>query len=328
MATVTRGEPAVSGGPRSEPPLVEISGVSKAFRDVEALRDVDLRVHAGEIHGLVGPSGCGKTTLVRMVVGLTAPDSGEVRVLDRAPERFRPRDREQIGYAPQEFFLDPALTLWENLLFVGRLYGLGFRHRRRRARDLLAMLELADARNRLTSRVSGGMKRRLLLAAALLHEPRLLVVDEPTAGLDPILRGQIWERLRELCDGGTSIIVTTQYLDEADSCDRVAVMSNGAVIADDTPSALRERARLAEAITIVGEDLGREEVSAIWRLPQVRSVRRVSSRELLVFVEDSAAATAAITERLFEQHSSVHRIDTHVPGFDEVFVELVRASQE
>src|SRR5690606_5464560 len=165
------------------------------------------RVLFRSVYGLMGPSGCGKTTLVRMLVGLSLPTEGRIDVIERDPARFGTKDRARIGYVPQGFFLYPTLSVWGNALFVGGLYGLGWRKRRRRAREVLRFLELWDARKRLAREISGGMQRRLLLACALLHEPDLLVVDEPTAGLDPLIRSKIWEHLHELREQGVTIFM-------------------------------------------------------------------------------------------------------------------------
>jgi len=310
------------------PPIVQIGDVSKSFDEVEALREVTLDVPPGEVFGLVGPSGCGKTTLVRLLVGLAVPTEGSVLVNGAAPADFGAKERRAIGYGPQGFFLDPMLTVRENASFVAGLYGIGWFRRRQRVREVLEFLELWEARDRLASNVSGGMQRRLLLGCALLHEPRLLVVDEPTAGLDPVLRLKIWSHLRELCDGGTSIVVTTQYLDEADYCDRLAVMNDGAVVAVGTPDELRAQAGRADVVDITVDGLEREDVAELWRLPPVRSVHTVAPGQLRLLVDGSAEASAAITAALYARGREVRSVQTRVPTFDEVFIELVGGGTE
>ena len=309
-------------------PIVQLSGVQKTFDDVEALRAVSLEVPPGEIFGLVGPSGCGKTTLVRLLVGLSVPTEGTVLVNGTSPAEFGAAERRQIGYGPQAFFLDPMLTVRENASFVAGLYGIGWIRRRKRVREVLEFLELWDARGRLASNISGGMQRRLLLGCALLHRPRLLVVDEPTAGLDPVLRMKIWSHLRDLCDGGTSIVVTTQYLDEADYCDRLAVMNEGTIVAVGTPDELRAQAGRADVIDITVDGLEREDVAELWRLPAVRSVHTAAPGQLRLLVDGSAEASAAITGALYARGRDVRSVQTRVPTFDEVFIELVGATPE
>ena len=184
--------PAITQGPR---PRVELLSVDRSFGDRLVLSNVSLTVNGGEIFGVVGPSGSGKTTLVSMIVGLLTPTSGEVLVLGVAPSDFGTKEKRQLGYMPQNFSLYPTLTTMENARFMASLYGIGWRARGKRIREVLEFLELWEARGRLAAHLSGGMQRRLALAGAMLHEPSLLVVDEPTAGLDPILRLRIWDYL-------------------------------------------------------------------------------------------------------------------------------------
>jgi ABC-2 type transport system ATP-binding protein len=304
------------------PPVIA-ERVTKAFGDLQVLRGIDLAVDRGEIFGLVGPSGCGKTTFIRIVVGLSRPTAGHVRVRGTEPASFTARDRERIGYVPQEFFLYPTLTVWGNALYVGSLYGLGWRHRRRRAREMLRFMELWDARGRLTSRISGGMQRRLLLACALLHEPRLLVVDEPTAGLDPVLRQKIWGYLGALREQGVTVFLTTQMLDEAEHCDRVAVMNAGSIVAVGTPDELRREARSGETVRIQAARFDREDLAALWRIPGVARVHHVAEGEVLLVVDDASEAIVQVTRELDRRGRTVVAAHAHPPTFDEVFMELV-----
>ena len=229
------GEP---GGRAADAAAGEAGG--DAF--VEAARTLRAFAHGGEQAQLAGLRECGDgigLAIVRMLVGVYAPTSGAISVLGAAPHEFTIAQRERIGYTPQGFFLYPSLTVKENASFVAGMYGLGPLKRRRRIRDTLQFLEIWDARKRLAHDISGGMQRRLTLACALLHNPDLLIVDEPTAGLDPVLREKIWGLLRDLRDQGKTVLVTTQYLDEAAYCDTVAVFNKGTVAAVGTPDALR-----------------------------------------------------------------------------------------
>lgn len=305
-------------------PLIVVRALSKSFGHLDVLVDVDLDVKPGEMFGLIGPSGCGKTTLVRTLVGQLRPTEGKVSVFGQMPVRFSTHDREAIGYAPQQFFLYPTLTIMGNALFVARLYGLGWRHRRRRAREVLQWLDLWEARDRLAGQTSGGMQRRLLLATALMHEPRLLVVDEPTAGLDPAIRQKIWGHLQQLRDEGTTIFLTTQFLDEAEYCDRVAVMSGGAVVAIGTPNELRRQALSGEIVEVEVEQAAEGSVAAALAVGGVIALESRSDRRLRFLVDDSARVVPLLMTALRLNGAPVLSVRPEVPSFDEVFLKLVR----
>ncbi|HKY49786.1 MAG TPA: ABC transporter ATP-binding protein, partial [Candidatus Limnocylindria bacterium] len=218
---------------------ISLLHVTRRFGDVVAVDDVSFSLAPGTILGLIGPSGSGKTTILRMLTGSLAPTNGEVRVLGEPPTRFRARTRERIGYMPQNFVLYPELTASENLSFVGALFGMYVLKRRRRVREVLELVDLWDVRDRRASKLSGGMQRRLALAAAFVHEPEILFIDEPTAGIDPILRARIWEELRRQAAEGRTFIVTTQYVGEAEHCDGVALLAGGELLALNSPAELR-----------------------------------------------------------------------------------------
>jgi ABC-2 type transport system ATP-binding protein len=218
------------------------SGVEKTFDDKVAVRDVTLDIPPGAILGLIGPSGCGKTTLLRLLMGLHRPTEGEVRLFGENPLEASAALRQRVGYMPQHSVLFPNLSLETNLSFAAALYGVRWRRRRARLHELLEFVELLEHRHTLLAHASGGMQRRLSLAATLVHEPELIVLDEPTAGVDPLLRSRFWERFRQLRDEGRSLVVTTQYVGEAAECDQVAVLVDGMLLAVDTPSGLVRRA--------------------------------------------------------------------------------------
>lgn len=304
--------------------IIDVRGLSKSFGSLRVLVDVDLDVVRGEMFGLIGPSGCGKTTLVRTLIGQLKPTDGKVSVLGRMPTHFSTHDREAIGYSPQLFFLYPTLTVMGNALFVARLYGLGWRHRRRRAREVLQFLDLWEARNRLSGQTSGGMQRRLLLATALMHDPKLLIVDEPTAGLDPAIRQKIWEHLQHLRDGGTTIFLTTQFLDEAEYCDRVAVMSAGSVVAVGTPDELRREALSGEIVEIEVEKASDSSVAAALAVRGVLELESRTDKALRFLVDDSATVVPLLMTALRTNGATVQSVRPEVPTFDEVFLKLVR----
>jgi len=200
-----------------------------------------MQVPRGTIFVLLVPSGCGKTPPVRFLTGFFKPTSATLSVLGKNPSDFSNSDREKMGYLIQQFVLYPELTVWENLNFAASFYGVGI-FRRRRLNKLLDFVELAGDKNKLARDLSGGMKRRLSLAAALVHKPELLFLDEPTAGIDPLLRRKFWDYFKELQADGHTLFITTQYVGEAAYCDLVGVMYGGRLLMIETPDGLRRKA--------------------------------------------------------------------------------------
>src|SRR5215212_11320925 len=223
-------------------PAVRVEGVTKSFGETPALLGVDLVVPEGTVFGLLGPNGAGKTTLVRVLATLLTPDAGRAEVFGRDVVADAPAVREQLGLTGQFAAVDEILSGRENLVMFGRLFDLSPADARRRADELLHRFDLADAGDRPARTYSGGMRRRLDLASSLLTRPRILFLDEPTTGLDPRSRNQIWTVMRELVRDGTTLLLTTQYLEEADElADRIAVIDNGRVIAQGTGNELKDR---------------------------------------------------------------------------------------
>jgi ABC-2 type transport system ATP-binding protein len=222
--------------------IIDVADVAKAFGETEALRGVDLTVPEGSIQGLLGPNGAGKTTLVRILATLLLPDRGRAHVAGFDVVREAQKVREVIGLAGQFAAVDELLTGRENLEIVGRLYGLPKAEARRRAIEALERLELAEAADRMVRGYSGGMRRRLDLGASLVGRPRVLILDEPTTGLDPRTRNDLWDFLRQRVTEGTTLLLTTQYLEEADQlCDHIVVVDHGLVIAQGTADELKSR---------------------------------------------------------------------------------------
>jgi len=307
-------------------PIVELNQASKAFGGTVAVDRLSMAVAPGQVFGLIGPSGCGKTTTIRLLLGVLRPTSGSVAVMGSDPTHFSTRQREQIGYTPQGFFLYPTLTVYENMRFVAGLFGMGWWRRRTRIRQVLEFLELWDVRRRLARHLSGGMQRRLELACALVHEPTVIFVDEPTAGLDPVLRAKIWDLLRTLRDQGVTVFVTTQYIDEIEHCDNVGILDRGRLVAIGTPRALRRQAIGGEVVEVDAHDVSREAVTALRQLPSVKSIRWTDGG-LRVVVEDAAAATPAITETLQARGQVVEAVRPVVASFDDVFKRIVGSEE-
>jgi ABC-2 type transport system ATP-binding protein len=300
---------------------VIIDSVTKRFGDEVAVDAISLTVPVGTILGVIGPSGAGKTTTVRMLTGALGPTEGTVRVLGEDPIRFRRRTREKIGYMPQLFTLYPDLTARENVDFVASLFGILWRTRHRRTREVLQLVDLWDARGRRAGQLSGGMQRRLELACALVHNPSLLFLDEPTAGIDPLLRGRIWEELHRLRDEGRTLIVTTQYVNEAESCDTVALISGGRLIALAPPEELRRSAIGGDVIEV--ETSGPFDAARLRDLPTVRDVEQHDDRHLRVVVEDAGVALPEVVEAIRQRGGDVASASEARPSFDTVFATLV-----
>ena len=286
-------------------------------------------VEPGTILGVVGPSGSGKTTTVRMLTGTLGRTRGQIRVLGEDPMHFSRRARGRIAYMPQLFSLYEDLSAQENVGFVAALYGIGPFKRRRLIRRALEVVDLYEARHRLARDLSGGMQRRLELACALVHSPDVLFVDEPTAGIDPMLRQAIWEELHTLRSEGRTLLITTQYVTEAEYCDRVALIADGELVAMDTPDELRKLVFGGEVLEVTTERAVDAEMLAT--VSGITNVRQPAARQLFVTTEDAATTTPQIVETLRRNGIGVVGLEEHQPTFDEVFTGLVeqrRATRE
>ena len=306
--------------------MIEARGVSKSFGNQVALENIDLDVPAGAIVGLIGPSGCGKTTLVKLLTGIARPTSGEIRVFGEDPTRFDTDQRRRFGYMPQLPVLFPNLTVWGNMSFLSSVYGMSIRHRRRRLMQLLDLVDLSQHRRKRLADCSGGMQRRVSLAATLVHDPELLYLDEPTAGVDPILRERLWGHFRDLRDGGTTIVVPTQYVGEAVSCDLVAVMANGRLITIRPPDQLARFAFGGDPMAVEVADgwLSRAALEKVRAQPFVRDVRR-SDDGLTVVVEDAEIDVPRLRSMLDESGVSLGEITAMEPSFDDIFVHIIES---
>jgi ABC-2 type transport system ATP-binding protein len=300
---------------------VMIEGASKHFGDDIAVDGITLSVAEGTIVGIIGPSGAGKTTLVRLMTGALVPTEGEIRVMGEDPLRFRRQTRERIGYMPQSFALYPDLTARENVDFVASLFGLLWWRRRQRTREVLELVDLWSVRGRRAAELSGGMQRRLELASALVHDPAIAFLDEPTAGIDPLLRATIWRELARLRDEGRTLLVTTQYVNEAEECDSVALISDGHLIARATPTELRRQAIGGDVVAV--ESSGPVDPSALRDVDGVIRVEQRGPTQLRVIVDDAATALPDVVDAITQQGGEVTSAAEARPSFDEVFAILV-----
>lgn len=302
----------------------EAHNVAKYYGEVKALDGVTLNAEQGTIFSLLGPNGAGKTTLVRMLSTLLQPTKGRAKVLGIDVVEHPDQVRELIGLAGQFAAVDEFLTGRENLCMVGRLYHLSHKEAKRRAQDILEKLNLVDAANRTVRTYSGGMRRRLDLGASLVGRPKILFLDEPTTGLDPRTRLDLWATIRELVNGGTSILLTTQYLEEADElADKIAVIDHGKVIAEGTSNQLKAR--------LGGDVVEFELAHAKDREIALRSVSKLAKKmptvdedglTITVPVKDGSKSLMVIVEALNKAKVVPESLSLHRPSLDDVFLSL------
>jgi ABC-2 type transport system ATP-binding protein len=298
---------------------IVVEKLERAFADVLAVRGVDLSVDEGEIYGFLGPNGAGKTTTVRMLTTLLLPTGGSARVAGHDVVREAQAVRASIGVALQEAALDPLMTGRELLRLQATLHGLRQAEGRRRADELLERVDLVAAADRRIGAYSGGMQRRLDLAASLVHRPRVLFLDEPTTGLDPVSRKTIWEEVRDLNEDGTTVFLTTQYLEEADRlADHVGIIDSGAIVAEGTPDSLKAE---------IGNphiELQLEEGSIADAESICRGIGRLlpptDARTVLLEVEHGAADIPRVVRALDEAGIEVASLELVHPTLDDVFV--------
>lgn len=306
--------------------VIETHALERSFGDVHAVRGVDLAVHAGEIYGFLGPNGAGKSTVVKMLITLIQPTGGSATVLGHDVVDGADSIRLRIGAALQDASLDEKQSGREILMMQGALYGLKPAEVAQRIDELSTLIEM-DAIDRWIGTYSGGMRRRLDLAASLLHNPDLLFLDEPTTGLDPTSRAQVWEEVRALNEQfGTTIFLTTQYLEEADELAyRVGIINDGLIVGEGTPSELKRS--VGSDVIQVRVDDDDAAVAALEALPSVDKVDR-GPRALLVSVTNGAAAVSPVAVALDAAGIDVGELTLRTPTLDDVFLELTGARIE
>jgi ABC-type multidrug transport system ATPase subunit len=303
---------------------IEASGVVKSFGAVRALRGVDLTVRTGMLAALLGPNGAGKTTLVRILATLLRQDAGAVRVLGRDVATRPYAVRSAIGLTGQYAGLDEALCGRDNLILIGRLAGLGRREAGQRATGMAERFGLADAAGRAVRTYSGGMRRRLDLAASLMNRPALLILDEPTTGLDPGSRAELWAALRELRDAGTTMLLTTQYLEEADRfADAVHVLDRGLIIAAGTAAELKARTGTQVVdVLLAGQDAAAAKASLAACLPPADLRVDEASRRLTIVARDGLGTLLTAAGLLQASGIGVADMSLRQPSLDEAFLAL------
>jgi lipooligosaccharide transport system ATP-binding protein len=312
---------ACSMSESATPSLIHARGLTKKFGALVAVDAIDFDVAPGESFGFLGPNGAGKTSTMRMIGAVSPRTGGDLRVLGMDPEADGPRIRSRLGVVPQEDTLDTELTVFENLLIYGRYFDISYRETRRRATELLEFVQLNERSGDLVEKLSGGMKRRLTIARALINEPDLALLDEPTTGLDPQARHLVWDRLYRLKQRGTTLALTTHYMDEAEQlCDRLVVMDKAKIVAEGSPRELIERYATREVLELrfpvdVQESLDGQLDGLGDRVEQLPD-------RVLVYTADGEAAAAAAHERGLRPESVLVRRSS----LEDVFLRLTGRS--
>lgn len=309
-------------------PAISARGLVRTFGKFTAVNGISFEVAKGEIFGFLGPNGSGKTTVIKMLTGLLPLSGGEATVEGLNVRTDSERVRERIGYMSQNFSLYPDLTVTENLTFYGRIYSLPAQRLKNRMQEVIELNGLSPYLNRLASQLSGGWKQRLALGCAMLHEPKLLFLDEPTAGIDPVARRQLWDLLFELSGHGITFFVTTHYMDEAERCSHVAYIYYGKLIADGTPNSLRELPDVQPPGTIRVEITTPEVTRALRLARQIPGIRSATifGQSIHALIDDHYDLND-LREQLLKQGIAVAEIRPLAASLEDVFVELTYKNQ-
>ena len=306
--------------------VVQTSGLTKKFGSLVAVDHMDLSVESGEIFGFLGPNGAGKTTTVRILCGLMMPTSGTATVVGHDVVTEPEEVKQRIGYMPQAYGLYDDLTVDENLEFFGSIYRVPRDERRKRTDEILQLVRLEEFRKHYAGQLSGGMKRRVSLAVSLVHNPELLILDEPTAGIDPPLRRIFWQYFRELNKRGVTFFINTHYMDEAELCDRLALISYGRLVSLGSPTELKRKAVGGERVEFVTADLPR--TGEILKDSELVREVHASDGGIELIVEDAASAIPRLTSLLRERGVEVLQVKQIQPSLEDVFIKLVEEAGE
>ena len=303
-------------------PILEASGLSKSFGHIEAVKEVSFQIKEGETFGLLGPNGSGKTTTISMICGLLPPDSGSVTVAGEPMTTTSLHPKSMIGLVPQELAIYPDLSARENLLFFGRLYSIAPAELNKRVDEVLGVIGLADRAKDRAGTYSGGMKRRLNIGIGLVHAPTILVLDEPTVGVDPQSRHAILESIEKLAAAGIAVLYTTHYMEEAQRlCDRVAIIDGGSIRAEGTQQELVELVGENERIRVTGTGPVKEAAQRVKGLPGVADASS-SAEEISVLTPDGGVVLTQVLQQLTEAGMSVGSVVVEKPDLETVFFHL------
>ncbi|MCX5069223.1 ATP-binding cassette domain-containing protein [Micromonospora lupini] len=309
--------------------MIETRGLRKSFRSragretktVDAVRGVNLKVAEGEIFGFLGPNGAGKTTTLRMLATLIEPDGGEATIAGADLRKDPAEVRRRIGYVPQGGSTWDESTAREELVLHARMYGIGKADAQQRATRALDAFQLTEYADRKCKTYSGGQRRRVEIALGIIHEPKIVFLDEPTTGLDPQSRAHMWDEIRRLRNDGMTVFITTHYLDEADAlCDRIAIMDNGEVVAEGTPTDLKRE--ISGDVVLVGLDLAATPQAAqlLDGEPYVNKLETADEGGLRLYVDEGATAIPQVLRRLDHAGLELRSIELHRPSLDDVFL--------
>ena len=304
---------------------IEARGLTKRFGDLVAVSQLDLDVPRGRIYGFLGPNGSGKSTTIRMLCGLLMPSDGKATVLDTEVPGDARRLKPRIGYMTQKFSLFGDMTVLENLQFIAEIYSYARRERAGRIEELLERYNLRDQRKQLAGTMSGGQKQRLALACAVLHRPELLLLDEPTSAVDPQSRRDFWSALFRLAEAGTTILVSTHYMDEAERCHRLAILDVGVKVADGTPAELKANTGMHVVEVIAGDPYHAQ--VAIAAIPQVASVTQLGIR-LRVLIPDTHRDPAGLVDSALRAAGLQAETSPSSATLEDVFVAVTLKPQE
>jgi len=295
---------------------IEARQLSRNFGDLKAIQGLDLEVEKRRIYGFLGPNGCGKTTAIRMLTGLLKPSAGSINVLGCQLPQDAEKLRLKIGYMTQKFSLYDDLTVKENLQFLAKIYGLHGKNQQQRINELLSIYDLNTKATQLAGSMSGGQRQRLALAGAVLHKPELLFLDEPTSAVDPENRREFWEQLFDLCDQGTTILVSTHYMDEAERCHRLAILESGIKRADGSPDELMANMH-AHVIEVIADDI-RALKKHLIGLPEVISAAQLGARLRVLITKKVTNPIEFLKQLPFSK--SLSELAQVRPSLEDVFV--------
>tara|TARA_R100001143_G_C3359657_1_gene134696 strand:+ start:1541 stop:2488 length:948 start_codon:yes stop_codon:yes gene_type:complete len=311
--------------PQDEAYAITTEGLTRQFGSLLAVNKINLRVPAGSIYGFLGPNGSGKSTTIRMLCGLLTPSSGKVTTLGMDIPRQAEKLKQRIGYMTQKFSLYDDLTVGENLQFVGEIYAIPGKARKQRIAELLKEFDLEDRTRQLAGTLSGGQRQRLALAASIFHKPDLLFLDEPTGGVDPQNRRDFWSTLFTLAEQGTTILVSTHYMDEAERCHRLAILESGEIVADGTPAELGEE--IAMQVFEIATDKVNEVRKALLEWDQIFSVTQLGLH-LRVLIPDSVKGAEEKIISCVEQFDASASVKAVEANLEDVFVAVTEKQKE